>query len=378
MGLGSLEILAGGSPVSAAASGCEAAGWDWGRFEGTTVPHLPLKDLDKGWPRISMTIRSAETFVGGLSYQGRQGLFAMVQNQAIMPEGKTVKGKKSWFFSDDRILCLGSGISCDEARYPTQTTLCQKRLRNDPQRELGPTLVDGASLSTFPEERALDQAKAHWFLDVQQTGYCLSAGQNLTIARKRQTSRDVNDWKDTQGDFLTAWIDHGKAPQDASYEYMLVVRATSEALRKLIAEPPYRVLQRDDAAHIVWDTVGRRWSCVFFAPQEETSHAVAKEIPLVKAVDRPCLVMAQAAKDGQLDVSVADPDLNLGDQGSKPQPLRVTLRGKWRLLEAKGTVCVWPLTDTKKNVRIVAASPAETTVEIVCHHGASYDLKLGR
>ena len=48
------------------------------------------------------------------------------------------------------------------------------------------------------------------------------------------------------------------------------------------------------------------------------------------------------------------------------------------LLEAKGTVCVWPLTDTKKNVRIVAVSPAETTVEIVCQHGASYDLKLGQ
>lgn len=378
MGLGSLEILAGGSPVSAAASGREAAGWDWGRFEGTTVPHLPLKNLDKGWPRISMTIRSAETFVGGLSSQGRQGVFAMLQNQAIMPEGKTVKAKKSWFFSDDRILCLGSGISCDEAGYPTHTTLCQKCLRNDPQRELKPTLVDGASLSTFPEERVLDPAKAHWFLDVQQTGYCLPAGQNLTIARKHQTSRDVNDRKDTQGDFLTAWIDHGKAPQDAGYEYLLVVRATPEAMRKLIAEPPYRVLQRDDAAHIVWDTAGRRWSCVFFAPQEELTHAAGRETLPIKAVDRPCLVMAQAAEDRQLDVSVADPDLNLGDQGSKPQPLRVTLRGKWRLLEAKGTVCVWPLTDTKKKVRIVAASPAETTVEIVCQHGASYDLKLSQ
>ena len=44
LGLGSLEILAGGNPVSQKASGCDGAGWDWGRFEGTTVPHLPLKD----------------------------------------------------------------------------------------------------------------------------------------------------------------------------------------------------------------------------------------------------------------------------------------------------------------------------------------------
>ena len=149
-------------------------------------------------------------------------------------------------------------------------------------------------------------------------------------------------------------------------------------LRTFIAEPPYRVLQRDDTAHLVWDAASRRWNCVFFAPQEVTAHTVATDVLPVKAVDRPCLVMAHADADGQLDVSVADPDLNLGNQGSEPQPLRVTLRGQWRLVEATGTVCAWPLADTQEKVRIVASSPVETTVEIVCQHGASYDLKLAR
>jgi len=375
-GLGNLEILAGGNPVSAMSSGCDGAGWDWRRFEGTTVPQIPLKALDKGWPEISMTLRSPEAFVGGLSHQGRQGVFAMILNQTMMPEKKTVSGKKSWFFSDDRILCLGSGISCDEGRYPTQTTLCQKSLRNNEQREIHATSVDGTDLTAFPAERALDPAKLHWFLDVQQTGYCLPAGQNITVARKHQTSRDVNDLENTEGDFLTAWIDHGQAPQNAGYEYLLAVRATPQTLRQLAADPPYRVLQRDDAAHLVWDTAGRRWGCVFFAPQQDLSHSVAKETLPVKAVDRPCLVMAQAARDGTLDLSVADPDLNLENNVSQPQPLRLTLHGSWRLLAARGAVCVWPLTDTDKQVRLVSASPAETVIEIVCQHGASYDLKL--
>ena len=42
------------APRPAAATG---PGWDWRRFEGTTVPQLPLKELDKGWTSISMTIR---------------------------------------------------------------------------------------------------------------------------------------------------------------------------------------------------------------------------------------------------------------------------------------------------------------------------------
>ena len=213
---------------------------------------------------------------------------------------------------------------------------------------------------------------------MQQTGYYLPAGQNIALARKPQTSRDVNDWEDTHGDFLTAWIDHGKAPKDASYEYLLVVRATPQAMQKTVAQPPFQVLQCNEAAHIVWDTAGRRWGCVFFVPQEDSSHAVGKEMLPIKAVDRPCLVMAQAARDGQLDLSVADPDLGLQDEASPLQTLRVTLRGKWRLLEAKGTVCVWPLPDTKQKVQIVSTGAENTTVEIACQHGASYDLKLGR
>jgi hypothetical protein len=117
---------------------------------------------------------------------------------------------------------------------------------------------------------------------------------------------------------------------------------------------------------------------VFFVPQPGISHAVADEMLPVKGVDRPCLVVAQAARDGKLDLSVADPDLNLEDKVSRPQPLRLTLRGKWRLLEAKATVCVWPLPDAKQQVRLLSANAEETTVQILCQHGTSYDLKLAR
>ncbi|MBI3945459.1 MAG: hypothetical protein HY321_06045 [Armatimonadetes bacterium] len=372
-GLGNLEILAGGNPVSARASGRDGAGWDWRRFEGTTAPQLPLVMIDKGWTAKFST----ETFLGGLSYQGRQGIFAMAVNQP-MPGEKTLKGRKSWFFSDDRILCLGSDISCDEAEYPTHTTLCQKRLPGSEQGAFVPTILDGAELTAFPEERTLNAADPHWFLDVQQTGYYLPAGQKATVARRRQVSRDVLDTEDTEGDFLTAWIDHGQAPDSAGYEYVLVVRATPEALRKLAADPPYRVRQRDAAAHIVWDAAGRRWGCVFFAPQEVAPHAVAAETLPVKAVDRPCLVMADAPRDGELRVSVADPDLNLVEGASQPRPLRLTLRGAWRLLSAQGTVCAWQLGGASEEVRVVSTGAAETIVEIACRHGASYEMRLAR
>ncbi len=372
-GLGYLEILAGGDPVTAEASGRQAAGWDWRRYEGITAPQLPLRTIDKGWT----SVRSVETFVGGLSNQGQQGTYGMILNQP-MPGKKTLTGRKSWFFNDDQILCLGSDISCDEAEYPTQTTLCQKGLSKNEEGEFIPTALDGADFTAFPEERALDEAKPHWFLDIQQTGYYVPEGQNVTVARKPQKNRDMFDTTDTEGDFLTAWIDHGKAPENASYEYVLVVRATPEAMQQLAAEPPYLVIQCDEAAHIVWHTGARRWNCVFFVPQDVDPQSVATEALQIKAVDRPCLIMAEALRDGELDLSVADPDLNLEKGASQPQPLRVTLRGAWRLLAATGTVCAWQLPHAPDNVRIVSADAAETVLEILCEHGASYDISLAR
>ncbi len=370
-GLGYLEILAGGDPVSAEASGRSAPGWDWRRYEGITSPQLPLRTIDKGWT----SVRSVETFVGGLSYQGRQGTYGMILNQP-MPDKKTLTGRKSWFFNDDQILCLGSDISCDEAEYPTQTTLCQKSLPKNEEDEFVPTPLDGADFTAFPEERVLDAAKPHWFLDIQDSGYYVPAGQRLTVARKRQTSRDMFDVGETEGDFLAAWIDHGNAPSAANYEYMLVVRATPEAMQQFAADPPYRVMQRDQAAHIVWHKGAGRWSCVFFVPQEVSPHAVGTETLPVKAVDQPCLTMAEALPDGQLAVSVADPDLNLEDGGNQPRPLQITLRGSWRLVEATGRVCAWDLESVADKVRIVSAGDEETVLEITCEHGASYDLKL--
>ena len=376
-GLGQLEILAGGDPVTAEASGYQGYGWDWCRFEGTTVPQLPLDRIDKGWGRISATVGSPEAFVGGLSHQGRQGIFAMILNQGIRPD-TTLTGRKSWFLNDEQIICLGSDISCDEAQYPTQTTLCQKALRANEQGQFPPTLLDGAQLTALPEQRELDETKAHWFIGVQQSGYCLPAGQKVTVARRHQTSRDVNDWEDTEGDFLTAWIDHGKAPSNASYEYMLVVRATPEALQRFAVAPPYQIIQRDQNAHIVWYNAARRWGCAFFVAQDVADHTAANSTLPIKAVDRPCLTMAEAVRDGTLAMSVADPDLNLERRTSKPQPLRVTLHGAWRLVGATGIICAWQLPEAGENVRIVSADAAETVLEILCQHGASYDITLAR
>jgi chondroitin-sulfate-ABC endolyase/exolyase len=379
MSFGSLEILSGGKPVSARASGIDGAGWDWARFAGTTAPQLPMMDLEKAWPQGSEVTRSPETFVGGLSHLGRQGVFTMVVNQTVTPEGKSLQGRRSWFFNEDRILCMASGITSDLKEYPTQTTLCQQSLQNILSKDLHPTWLDGAEIRSFPEDRTLSASSAHWFCDVQQTGYYVPKGHEVTVARRHQKSRDVNDWEDTSGDFVTAWIDHGKAPAGAEYEYLVRVRSTPQAMRETAARPPYRVLARNARAHVMWDIPGRRFGCVFFEAQAGINFSTEQEALPVCAVDRPCLLMTHAAQKDRLALSVCDPDLHLQPGGRhEPKTLRVTLRGAWRLESTRATTCVWPLPEQEKKAWIASSTAAETVLEILCEHGASYDLMLAR
>jgi chondroitin-sulfate-ABC endolyase/exolyase len=373
-GLGHLEIMAGGTPVTASDSGREGKGWDWCRYEGTTVPQVRLEMLEEGGRGVGRSY-SSETVVGGLSHKGRQGVFAMVVNQP-MPGEKTLTGRKSWFFNDDQIVCLGSDIFCDESNYPTQTTLCQKALRTNQDGGFPATLVDGEDIAEFPAEQTLDEANSHWLIDVQQTGYYLPAGQRAMVARAHQESRDSWDEGDTEGDFLTAWLDHGLAPKSESYEYLLVVRATPERMAEYAAEPPYQVIQCDHDAHIVRQADTGRWSCVFFVEQEVTQRTADGEALPIRAVERPCLIVADPIRDGKLELSVVDPDLNLKEEVNEPQHLRFTVGGAWRLQNAKGTVCAWELPDVDEDVSIESVGEAGTVVEIICRHGASYDLTL--
>jgi chondroitin-sulfate-ABC endolyase/exolyase len=373
--LGQLEVLSGGNPVTAKESGWQNVGWDWARFEGTTVPHLPLQRLSQAWP--ANHTYSRHTFMGGLSHRGSHGAFGMILDQTVKPE-TSFAGKKSWFFVDNQIICLGSNISCDEPEYPLQTNLCQKGLAPNDEGDHAPIIVDGEQIIAFPDERQLDPARPHWFIDPYQVGYYLPAGQTATVARQHQTSRSTWDEVDTEGDMLVAWIDHEVAPTDGDYEYMLVVRATPDTMQNLSVRPPYQVIQCDQNAHIIRHAATGLWGCVLFDEQELAAHTSDGDTLPVRSVDRACLVMAETADGGQLHLSVADPDLNLVDGVNEARTMQITLRGQWRLIETRATVCAWELEGAADKAKIVSADANETVLEIICEHGASYDLNLAR
>ena len=72
--------------------------------------------------------RSKENFSGSSSLDGKNGMFAMKlaerDYENFTPD---FVARKSVFCFDNRMVCLGTGISNSNADYPTETTLFQTK-----------------------------------------------------------------------------------------------------------------------------------------------------------------------------------------------------------------------------------------------------------
>ena len=351
VGQADLVLLAAGEPVTLAGSGYVADGWDWSRFDGTTAPHLPLEVL-RSKKNGTRHTRISESFGGGLSHRGRDGmLVSYVEGPDWAAPG--LRATKSYTFSGDRIICLGSGIASDDIGHPVITNLFQRHLPNGET----PIVVDGEALTGLDVAHDLAEGPAHWLIDTIGTGFLTAPGARLHVQRAHQLSRDKDDKQDTEGDFASAWIDHGEAPSDAGYEYVVVMGATPERLAALAAEPTWEVLQRDERAHVVRDLETGTFAMALLQPGE-----VAGDLP-VASVDRRCLVMAEPDGDGWW-LSVSDADLNLEEHVSVPRELRVTLRGEWALEGAA------------EQMALVECAGGMTAISVRCHDGAGFQARL--
>lgn len=175
---------------------------DWYRLPGTTVSTRRLADRAGGeWGAPRPAVR----WVGGTT----DGTYAAV-GQHLKGLGSTLQARKSWFFLDDAVVCLGAGITCADG-VPVETVVDNRSLGENGTQPLvrgrnwahleghgGWVLPHGGELRTLREDRT-----GAW------------ADINTTSSPERRTRR----WQ-------TLWLDHGTDPADAGYAYVLLPGAT--------------------------------------------------------------------------------------------------------------------------------------------------------
>ena len=173
--------------------------------------------------------------------------------------------------------------------------------------------------------------------DVQGNIYIIKDGLGLTVEKKHQTSPSDTKKKTGEGDFITAYIDHGTSPKEASYEYMMLVKPSGKESGKFAKKLPYSVLQADNSAHVVKDNITGITAYISYKGYSSAS-TVAAEIPAET------IVMERKKEDGMVVMSICTPDLGIVKKGyttserSNVIVKEVLLDGKYSLAQENGAV----------------------------------------
>ena len=338
---GSVQIMGKGNPVSRAGSGFVQEGWDWNRLPGTTTIHLPFELLDSPLKGTTMA-RSEENFSGSSSLGGMNGMFAIkLMERDYDNFTSDFVARKSVFCFDNRMICLGTGITNSNADYPTETTLFQTKFNG--------------------KEPKADNDD-YWLHDGYYNYYHVVDG-TVRSQVADQESRHEKTREKTAGKFSSAWIEHGKAPKDGTYEYMVLIQPSAAELDELQKTPAYEVLQRDQMAHVVYDKKTGITGYATFEAYQPVNDQFIVSIPAET------MVMYDKESDNRIRLSVCDPNLNLAEKTYTTKEPSRPIRKK---IVVKG---IWMLPSPQEGVQLEYEGN-NTLLNVTCQHGQPVEMLL--
>lgn len=288
--------------------------WDWERLPGITAAHtgnVPFENLSVPFPTSNDNMAhhvGARAFTGSVS-DGNYGMAAMDYAREPVP----VRAKKSWFFFDDEIVALGSGIT-SSSRHPVRTSLNQVLLNGEVvvKDRFGATqrLSLGFHLETDNPQWVFHDGIGYVFLDRRV---------DVTVKAVTQTGR----WEDigtatgaVEHEVFSLSIDHGVAVENGKYSYVILPGVTEEEVRDFYPPAHIGIVANDESVQAIHHRELNIYQAAFF---EAGSLAVGdRQI----RVNMPALVMLRE-KNGQLDISVSDPRQSCPEENDSPRQLFV-------------------------------------------------------
>ena len=218
------------------------------------------------------------------------------------------------------------------------------------------------STDDFPYLYRHEKSERVLLTDTNGNAYIVNNANGLTVEKKIQSSPYDNKSKIGEGMFISAYLDHGTAPKDASYEYLMLVEATAKERSNYVKTLPYDVIQADDSAHAVRDNITGITAYISYK-------GYTSESSLVREMPSEVIVMERTKSDESVVMSVCTPDLGITQKGyttSQPsQPLlkEIHLNGKWTLKSACSNVAATIIGD-------------QTVVSATCIHGQPVEFEL--
>lgn len=332
-------------------------GWNWNFWPAITAVMRPIdslrsdvRNLDE-FSGFEEMLFSRSSFAGGLSAGHGIGVFGLVLTGHQKYEDD-FSAKKSYFLLDDFILCLGSGISCNDAVCPVFTCLFQTPA-DAAATPAHAVSLGGCQLSISRLDGCGNPRT--WITDTLGNAYYIPNG-DYTITLGPQESIAHDNSSKTSGNFACAWLDHSICPDNAGYEYAVLPAYAPGIPEKFIQSmnsqsKPYVIIRKDSAAHIVDFPAIDTTVFVAFRP------GIVSLDQLIRGVNRPLIAVAHKEMSGY-SLHLCCPDLNLYEgedmgqfdsQGNQvevsvysrkwidtpgtPLKVKVELKGTWNLAD---------------------------------------------
>jgi hyaluronate lyase len=220
---------------------------DWYHLPGTTADLSPLSVR----PQDAVTGVTDQNWVGGAQVDKTYGVAGM----SAHPNGTQLYAKKSWFMLDDKIVCLGAGITCTSGGQ-VDTTVENRKLGKTgttafniadtaysltaPTTWANPVTV---STSTSPTWCVLDGVAGYYFPEGAsnlQAQFVAGSGAWTTINPTDSDSVTYTDY------YLQIVSKHGVNPTGAKYAYVILPNRTVNSVKAYAANPDVTILSNTE------------------------------------------------------------------------------------------------------------------------------------
>ncbi len=281
--------------------------WDWTKIPGTTAIQGTLDTGEKD----PIHMHGTTTFDGGVS-DGVYGMAAMDLHRG------NLTAKKAWFFFDSSYAALGAGITLTgDTEHAVATDVNQPLLKGDVRTSEAGGSVTGA--------HNYDTSHRIW-IEHDDVGYVFAPHTKINLTAGPQTGA----WSDigtgssnpVTEQVFNLWIDHGAAPQNASYEYFILPGASVEDTTRFAKHPDLEVLANTASLQAVYS---RSLNLAEIAFRDAGS--LATPLGQVEA-DHSCLLLVKKTNAGW-KLTASNPE-------NQPLTLHVVIKDKKAAIDLPG------------------------------------------
>lgn len=225
---------------------------DYHRLPGITVARNESKPEREG-----NSTYGTYSWVGGSDVLGQYGATGM----HIKDKYDKTDAKKSWFFFDDEIVCLGAGIKNADSTNPVETTIESRKLKKDDSNLI---YVNGEVDDNFNGEyENVKTVLIEGNVEDSDMGYYFPENQKIQMVRKEHQGAWTNmynyyvdkliDPTIRTNNFATMYFAHGVNPDNAKYSYVILPATDKETLDSYGENPDIEILENSTNIQAVRD-----------------------------------------------------------------------------------------------------------------------------